>query len=404
VGLSISADDARRIALNAQGFGRPRPAKVDAGALRRVVERLGAVQIDAVNVLVRSHYLPGFSRLGAYPMDLFERLVARRQILEYHAHALSYVPIDLHPFLRWRMEINANNKHWVAFRQRIERDRPGYADAILKQIEARGPLAFTDLDDAGRRDRSELAKSKYAESTLLWWRGSDGKSVLEDLAAQGRVTVAGRRSFEPLYDLTERVLPAKVLATPTPTPEDAQRELVRRAMRGLGVAMAKDVADYFRLPAASTKARLQELVDAGELSQVDVEGWPQSGFLDASASAKPVEARALLSPFDSVTWERARNERIFGFKHSFEIYVPAAKRVYGYFVLPFLLDDRLVGRVDLKADRAAGVLRVFAAFHEPGVDRKAVAEAMRPELDLMAEWLGLSGVDLGKKGNLTSIL
>ena len=358
--------------------------------MKRVLQRLGAVQIDAVNVLVRAHYLPFFSRLGPYDVGLLDRLTYQRgEAFEYDAHAASIVDGSLHADLRWRMEAHAANKHWRAMHERVQRDRPGYVDDVIGQVRDRGPLAFNDLAEPGRRKN---VQTKYAESTILWGVWSDGKSVLESLFHDGRLAVAGRRGFERLYDLPERVLAPAVLDAPTPDAADAQRNLVRRAAAALGVATVRDLADYFRLPMAVTKARVNELVEGAQLKPVAVEGSGEPHFLAAAAAAsrpKPVEAAALLGPFDSLLWERSRNRRLLAFEHSFEIYVPAAKRKYGYYVCPFLLGERLVARVDLKADRKNGRLLVQSLHCEPGVKRSAVIDPLNAELTQMAKWLGV---------------
>jgi hypothetical protein len=401
--LELSGAEARRIALAAQRFGRPRPAgPPHLGHVRRLVAALGAVQIDAVNVLVRSHYLPTFSRLGPYPRELLDRLTYRRRAaFEYWGHAASVLPIELHPTLRYRMARHAQDKHWVAVRQRIERERPGYLAAVEQEVAQRGPVAFTDLDDPARRVK---APTKYAESSLRWYRWSDGKTVLEGLFSEGRLAVAGRRGFERLYDLPERVIPAEVLAAPTPTEDDARRELVRRAAAALGVATVRDIADYFRLPMAATRARLRDLVDAGALRLAQVEGWPEPAYLHPDADGRPVQARALLSPFDSLIWERARTERLFGFRPSFELYVKPQLRRYGYYVLPFLLGDAIVARVDLKADQRRRVLLVPGAFGEPGAPARTVAGELTAELRALAGWLELERIEVADRGDLAGAL
>jgi uncharacterized protein len=400
---AVSAAEARRLALAAQGLGRPRPARVNLGHLRRLVERLGAVQIDAVNVLVRSHYLTAYSRLGPYPLDLFDRLAYERLLaFEYWGHAASFLPVDFHPVLRWRMAEHADGKYWRALEARLRKERPGYLEAVEQEIADRGPLTFTDLSDPGRREK---VSTKYAESTLLWWRWSDGKAVLEALFDAGRVAVAGRsRGFERLYDLTDRVIPEDVLESPAPGTEEAQRRLVRHAAGALGVATVRDLADYFRLPIRATRARVRELVDAGDLEPAEVEGWEEDAYLDPKAKAAPVDARALLSPFDSLLWERARTKRLFGFEHSFELYVPRKKRRYGYYVLPFLLGERLVARVDLKADRAAGALLVLAAHREDQMPARQVAGELAEALRDMASWLDLGRIEVSDAGDLAGAL
>ncbi len=403
----LSAAEARTIALTAQGFAGPRADPEPAGAdLIHAATDLGAVQIDAVNVLIRSHYLPFYSRLGSYDRDLLDDLCYRRHALfEYPGHAASFLPAELHPALRWRMAGYAAHKNWAAFRARVEGERPGYLAALETEIADRGPLAYTELADQGRRDKQTVA-TKYAESSLLWYRWSDGKSALEWLHLTGRLAIAGRRGFEPRYDLAERVIAAEVLAAPTPPEADAQRLLVLTAMRALGVAMVRDVADYFRMPVAVTRARLRELAEAGLIQPVTVEGWVREAYLYpvAAPSAVTVQARALLSPFDSLIWERDRTRRLFGFEHVFELYVKPARRRYGYYVLPFLLGDQIVGRVDLKADRAAGALLVQAAHLEPGASPGLVTPALAAELRTLATWLNLDTIEVRDRGDLAASL
>ena len=376
---SLSAAEARRLALGAQGFARSRPAaEPDGWALRRVLADVGLFQIDSVNVLVRAHYLPLFSRLGPYRPELLDRASARapRRLFEYWGHEASLLPVAMHPLLRWRMERAADDA-WGGMR-RIQRERPELVREVLEQVRDRGPVAA-----------SELAEERPRRSGP-WWDWSDVKRALEWLFWSGQVTSARRRRFERLYDLPERVLPAAVLAAPTPAVEDAQRELVRIASRALGVAAAPDLRDYFRLPAAEAKARIEELVEAGELIEVAVEGWGRTaGYLDPRAPIpRRIDAAALIGPFDSLLWERGRLRRLFGFDYRLEIYVPAPQRRHGYYVLPFLLGERLVVRVDLKADRQAGVLQVRATHLEPDAPPHT-REALAAELDLLRTWLDL---------------
>ncbi|MBB5789359.1 winged helix-turn-helix domain-containing protein [Jiangella mangrovi] len=405
----LSLAQARRIALRAQGLDRAASdgAAVTPARVRSVLRSLGAVQLDAVNVLVRSHYLTLYSRLGPYDPALLDDVVYRRRHgFEYWGHAASLVPVELRPALRWRMTRRAEQPSWQRFRERVSRERPGYLEALAAEVAARGPLAYTDLADKAQRDRSAVDHG-YADSTLLWYRWSDGKSALEGLFDEGSLAAAGRRGFERLYDLPSRVLPPSVLSTPTPSLEDGQRELVRRAMAGLGVATARDVADYFRMPGVETRARLRELVASGELEPVRVEGWTDPAWLAPGPVPRSADGRALLSPFDSLLWERSRVERLFGFRHSFELYVKPEKREFGYFVLPFLLGDALVARVDVKADRSRGVLLVPGAFAEAGVDgadAAAVVDALAGELRRLASWLELDGVDVGARGDLAAPL
>jgi uncharacterized protein len=387
----MSADEARRIALAAQGFANPRPAaRLDRRHLRRVIAQIGLLQIDSVNVLVRSHYMPLFSRLGAYAPDMLDSswigAPANRELFEYWGHMASLMPYQMHPLFRWRMA-QAAEKNEDIF-GRLNRSRPGFMQAALDEIRDRGALAAREITGAGA-------------SKGGWWGWSDGKHALEALFAAGRVAAAGRRGFERLYDLPERVIPARVLAMPTPAIEDAQRGLMRIAAGALGVGTEKDLCDYFRIRLGAGRHRIRELVESGELIPVSVEGWREPAFAASDAkSSRKVNARALLTPFDSLIWERARTERIFGFRYRIEIYTPLANRKYGYYVLPFLLGDRLVARVDLKSERATATLLVQGAHCEPGVRPSAVAEPLMRELATMASWLGLERIKVTRRGDL----
>ena len=394
----ISADEARRIALAAQGFADPRPrARTDRKHLRAVLAQIGLLQIDSVNILVRSHYLPLFSRLGSYTTDLLDSAwrgaPEDRELFEYWGHMASLMPLELHPLLRWRMAefLERVNDSEIPI-AKLARRRPGFMQSALKEVVERGPLSAREISGAGASQGG-------------WWGWSDGKRALEGLFAAGRLAVAGRRGFERLYDLPERVLPAHVLAMPTPKPEDAQRELMRIAARALGVATEQDLCDYFRIRRVAGRHRISELVEAGELIPAAVEGWAQPAVVARDArSPRKLEAQALLSPFDSLIWERSRTERIFGFRYRIEIYTPSAQRKHGYYVLPFLLGDRLVARVDLKADRATRTLRVLGAHSEPGARLSQVAEAMTRELTTLASWLGLEQIEVTRRGDLAAKL
>jgi uncharacterized protein YcaQ len=404
----LTAAAARRIALAAQGLAGPRPAgRVDARHLRKVISQLGLLQLDSVNVFCRAHYMPAFSRLGPYPREALDKMAAhgtsvagarrgagpeRRELMEYWAHEASLIPVAAQPLIRWRMDRYASEA-WGSI-SRMERDDPGLIDEVLRLVTARGPVraADTGIKRPPRRP-GEM------------WNWHDGKRALEYHFFTGRVSASCRVNFERLYDLPERVLPAAVIAAPTPAEEDAQRELVRIAARALGVATEPDLGDYFRLPRAASKARVAELTDAGELIPVAVDGWAAMAYLWPEARRpRRVTARALLSPFDSMIFFRDRTERLFGFRYRIEIYTPAAARVHGYYVLPFLLGDALVGRVDLKSDRQAGVLRVQSAFAEPGADRARVAPELAAELRLTATWLGLDRVEVMPRGDLAADL
>ncbi len=391
---TLSLATARRIALAAQGFADPRPSgAIDRRHLRRVLDRTALLQIDSVNVLTRAHYLPIFSRLGAYPRSLLEEAAwgRRKTLFEYWAHEASLLPLETQPLLRWRMaQADRGDATWGRLKPFAGERRPE-AEAVLARISAEGPLAASDLE--GPRGPGG------------WWGWSDAKNTLEWLFWTGRITTARRRaSFERVYDLTERVLPQSVLETPTPSEPDAHRELLRIAARAHGVATAGDLRDYFRLSPEHAKPRLAELVEAGELTPVRVEGWTQQAYFDPAArQPRRVWARALLAPFDPLIWERSRTERLFGVRYRLEIYTPAEQRLHGYYVLPFLLGERLVARVDLKADRAAGVLRVQASHAEPGVPSD-VAPQLAAELQVMAGWLGLEQVAIEPSGDLANAL
>ncbi len=371
----LSAAEARRVALAAQGFGETRSA--EGRAVSRMLDRLGLLQIDSVNVLSRAHYLPAFSRLGPYDRAKLDRLAhyAPRRLFEFWGHEASLIRVDLQPFLRWRMA-QAEREAWGGIK-RIARERPDFVEGLLATVRDRGPVLASELDRTPRADRT-------------MWARTDSKAALEWLFWSGRITAARRNgAFERLYDLPERVLPKAVVAAPTLPEADQQRELLRVAARAMGVATAGDLRDYFRLPAASAKERISELVEAGDIVPVSVEGWKAQGYLHAGARIpRRIHHRALVGPFDSLVWERDRTERLFGFRYRIEIYVPADKRVHGYYVLPFLLGDTLVARVDLKADRKAGRLLVQAVHLEPDAPPETTEE-LEAELDLLAGWLGL---------------
>ena len=399
--------EARRLALAAQGFARPRPAgRVDARHLRRVVDDVGLLQLDSVNVFCRSHYMPVFSRLGPYPRAALDRLAwhenpggkprraGQRDLIEYWGHEASLLPAELQPLLRWRMA-RVDKLAWKGV-ARLGAEQPELLEFVLGVIRERGPIRASDLAAKGRRrEPGEM------------WSWSEEKTALEYLFFAGRVCAARRVNFERLYDLPERVLPQAVLEAPTPSQEEAQRQLILIAAQRLGVATEPDLGDYFRLPRTESKARVAELAEDGGLVPVRVEGWQAPAYLSTERPTglrRAAAARALLTPFDSLIWARERTERIFGFRYRIEIYVPAPKRVYGYYVLPFLLGDRLVARVDLKSDRQAGALRVRGAFAEPGADPARVAAQLADELRLLSDWLGLGGVTVARKGDLAAPL
>lgn len=382
---SLSLPEARRIALAAQGFGGPRPPLqgVDRARVVRAVRALGVVQIDSVNVLVRSHYLPLYSRLGPYAPALLDEAAyggRRRHLFEYWGHEASLLPVELQPLLRWRMQRAKNGDGTWANVARFGRERARFCAEVLALIRAEGPSGVSAIEGGERRRGN-------------WWGWSDAKLALEYLFWSGQVTTHSRRGFERVYDLTERTLPRRIVDAATPVPADAQRELLRIASRAMGVATERDLRDYFRLQPIDARARIAELVEARELRPVQVEGWKGTAYL-APRAKRParIEARALLSPFDSLVWFRDRLQRLFDFHYRIEIYTPEHKRVHGYYVLPFLLGDRLVARVDLKSEREARTLRVIATHFEPGVDRAEAGTQLQQELQLLAQWLGLAQV------------
>jgi uncharacterized protein YcaQ len=388
----LSLRQARRIALGAQGLARPRPTgPVGERRLLALAGRLNLFQIDSVNVVSRAHYLPAFSRLGIYPTALLDRAAwgKPRRLFEYWAHEASLLPFDLHPLLRWRMaRAERGEAGWTSLRTFVD-ERRGEAEAILARIAAEGPLAASDLEK-GRTG---------------WWEWSGAKRVLEWLFWAGKITTASRRgSFERVYDLPERVLPARILALPTPSESEAQRALLERAARAYGIATVRDLRDYFRLSPADAAPRIAELVEEGVLRPLRVEGWRDTAYLHRDAAVpRRTEARALLAPFDPLIWERSRAERLFGLHYRIEIYTPAEKRVHGYYVMPFLIRDRIAARVDLKADRKHRRLLVQAAHREAGAPDDT-AHALAAELRRMAHWLALDAVQVDRRGDLAEAL
>ncbi|HEV2363098.1 MAG TPA: crosslink repair DNA glycosylase YcaQ family protein [Caulobacteraceae bacterium] len=389
----LSAKEARRVALAAQSLSTPRRAgPATADAFLRLARRLGAIQIDSVNVLARTHYLPAFSRLGPYPRAALERAAwgPRPRLFEYWGHMASLMPIEIQPLFRWRMERALRGDTWSGL-ARFARERRDYVAAALARVRAEGPLTGGDFADEARRSG--------------WWEWTSGKRALEWLFWSGQLMVRTRRGFERVYDLTERVLPPAIAQAPTPDEAQAQRALVAIAAKAMGVATEGDLRDYFRLPVAGARARVAELVEAGALKPVRVEGWRQPAFLDPLARLpRRGRAAALLSPFDNLIWRRERTERLFGARVRLEIYTPGHKREHGYYVLPFLLGERIVGRVDLKSDRKAGALLVQAAHLEAGASEGAVAHALAAELLQLAAWLGLGSIVVKPRGDLATAL
>lgn len=389
----VSLASARRIALAAQGFASPRPSgRIDRRHLRKVLDHVGLIQIDSVNVLVRSQELPLFSRLGDHPRTLIPDATADGELFEYWCHEASHLPASMHRLVRWRMEDARNGKMWPGL-QKFAKSKPRFVQEVRDRVYNDGPLVAGDV-----RTRTGPKGS--------WWDWDDGKAALEYLFWTGEIT-AQRRSndFARMYFAPHNVLPAAVLKTKTPTEREARSELLLLAAKSLGIATASDLLDYHRQRPGAAKPVLAELVQRGELEQVRVEGWRDVAYmLPGVTRPRSVNTRALVSPFDSLVWCRPRIERLWDFHYRIEIYTPEQKRVYGYYVLPFVLGDRIVARVDLKADRQAGVLLVHGAYSEPDVDLKHVVSELAAELKLMAQWLGLVAVKIGDKGDLSLAL
>ena len=393
---TFSAAQARRIALAAQGFTDPAPGgATDMRHLRRVLRRLHLVQMDSVNVLQRAHFLPLYSRLGPYSPALLERAAygASRELFEFWGHEASLIRVDLQPLFRWRMS-RARDYAWGGM-IRIATQQPDLVAWVLDEVRDRGPLTAAQIEHDTPRRMDHWG-----------WNWSVVKQALEWLFYTGQVTAADRTtSFARRYDVPERVLPRSVLDAPTPAPEDAFRALVELAARALGVAAEIELRDYFRLPVAGFKRAMAELVEDNVLLPVAVQGWRQPAWLHHEARLpRRVLAATLVSPFDPLIWERSRTERLFDLNYRIEIYVPAAQRLYGYYVLPFLHGDRFAARVDLKADRKAGVLQIPAAWIEPAADEGETAAALAAELRRLAGWLGLDAVAKPERGDFAGPL
>lgn len=404
---TLSLAEARRLAITAQGFGR-QPKHATAEHVRQLARRIHAFQIDSVNVLVRAHYMPAFARLGPYPAQALDNLTyVKRDLFEFWGHAACLMPVSLFPLLRYRMRSDLAHQYMAS-------PEGVYVKKAYAEVRERGPLAATDLSEPGVR-------------TGNWWGWASGKAALEYLFDAGLVSIADRRGFERLYDITERVIPPAALEAPTLPRESAMKELICLAAQACGVGTQSDLTRYFyvdqwrdRRPpevwlhqhaADQGRARpiahrlVTELVEEGRLLPVRVEGWKDQAYLDPAAKIpRSVDARALVTPFDSLVWERARIARLFGMQYSIELYTPQTRRIYGYYVCPFLLGDDLVARCDLKADRQRRVLVVQSAFLEPGRDAPRAAAGLRDELREMQEWLQLDRLEVMDRGDLASAL
>ncbi|MFT7669672.1 MAG: hypothetical protein ACI8X5_002377 [Planctomycetota bacterium] len=390
----ISNDQARRIALAAQGFGEARPkGRVDRRHLRKAMGRLQLLQLDSIPVVVRTQYMPLFSRLGPYRADLLDEMAYQSdEWFEAWSHEASLLPIEMEPWMRWSKERARQGETWGRLHAMAKQD-PEYIEAVLAQVQARGPLAANELED-----------SRPQSGT--WWGSRSGGSVALDwLFRIGAVGIRRDRGFAKRFDLLERIVPAEIRGQATPSFETALDELLLRGAKAHGIATADCLVDYFRLPIRPAKARLERLVEEGRLIPAKVEGWNKPAYRHPEAKRpRRIDAAALLSPFDPVVWNRKRIETLFDFNYRIEIYTPEKKRKYGYYVLPFLLGDQLVGRFDLKTDRVKGVLRVLAAFVEPNAEPSHVAQAAARELTNLASFLGVERVEVGRKGNLAKAL
>lgn len=386
----ISAVAARRIAIAAQGLATPRPTgRIDKRHLRKVLDNIGLIQIDSVNVLVRSQELPLFSRLGNHPRSLIADATANGELFEYWGHEAAHIPTQHHHLFRWRMEHAKRGEMWGSLAE-LHQKNPAFVADVLQRVKNEGPVVAGDL-------RTRIGPKNS------WWDWDTGKQALEFLFWCGEITAQRRVSdFARMYDINERAIPTQVLKRKTPKEDAARKELLLMAARSMGISTFRDMADYHRQKPKDCIHLLPELLQSNEIQEVQVEGWEDRAFLYSDARVpRSVSARALLSPFDSLVWYRPRVERVFDFHYRIEIYTPAPQRVYGYYVLPFLLGDLLVARVDLKADRHANKLLVHGAFGEDGIDTAVVAEELFAELVLMAQWLGLDTVVIGARGNLS---
>jgi uncharacterized protein YcaQ len=404
VSITLSLPEARRLAVASQGFG-PRPAKPTIAHVRKLAARVHAFQIDSVNVLARAHYVPAFARLGPYRMESLDTLAYRkRELFEYWGHAACLLPISLYPLMRYRM-------HPEETRTFVRSKRGTYVAQVYSDVAERGPIAASELSNPGKRSGN-------------WWSWGAGKAAIEYLYDSGLVAIAGRRGFERLYDLAERVIPPTALAAPAPPREESMKQLICLAAKACGVGTFGDITGYFKtdgwhdrvatepwwerkkgtnLGRAKPVAKrlVAELVEEGRLLPAHVDGWTEPAYLAPGVRVpRAVHARALVTPFDSLVWDRKRIDRLFGMKYTIELYTPEPKRVYGYYVFPFLLGEKLVARCDLKADRQRKVLMVQSAFLERGQNVRNVVPELAGELRQMQAWLELDGIEVASRGDL----
>lgn len=393
---SISIAEARRIALCAQGFtGQSRNTKATWPKMQAMIEKLHLLQIDSVNVLVRSHYLPLYARLGNYDVAALDARCftqQRRHFFECWAHEASLVPLDLHPLMRWRMDrARAGNGTYKSMNQ-YGLENKAFLKSTLEHIQKNGPIRASEVPNGGKSEGG-------------WWGWSKGKMTLETLFDQGLLTAATRQGFERIYDLPERVLSSDILNRPTPGEPDGFRILIEKSAEALGIATEFDLRDYFRLPVAEARQAVLDNVEAGVLIPVAVEGWKPQAYLHRDAQIpRKAGATALLSPFDPIVWDRERAERLFNFHYRIELYTPAPKRKFGYYVLPFMTGETLGGRLCLKSDRQTGTLLVNRSHIEHDVVAGNIAPAIAAEIKLMARWLGLEKVKIARTGNFAKAL
>jgi uncharacterized protein YcaQ len=412
---SLSLAEARRLAVASQAFGE-RPAKPTIAHIRKLAARVHAFQIDSVNVLVRAHYVPAFARLGVYRLDLLDTLAyEKRELFEYWGHAACLLPVSLYPLIRYRM-----HKHVGITQEYMRAERGAMMARAYAEVAERGALTASELSDRGTR----------AKGWWGWAGSANGKAILEHLYDAGLLAIAGRRGFERRYDLAERVIPRSALEAPVPPKEEAMKQLICLAAQACGVGTGNDLIDYFNVDGWHDRLRpgpvwdwigdgrprrtksmvrrlLVELAEEGRLLPVRVEGWKEAAYLHPQARVPrriDGDVRGVVTPFDSLVWERDRIARLFGMEYSIEIYTPPPKRIYGYYVCPFLLGDTLVARVDLKADRARRVLMVPGAWLEAGQQARRVAPALAEELEEMRRWLDLDRIEVGRKGDLAAAL
>jgi uncharacterized protein len=392
---SLSLAEARRIALGAQGFGQDRNKSVTWAGMARELKRLHLLQIDSVNVLVRSHYMPLFSRLGSYSQETLDKRSlnqSNRALFECWAHEASLVRMELYPLMRWRMERAKNGEGIYRQMANFAREEKTFLKNTLAFVEKNGPIAQSDLP----------GQHKGAGG---WWGWSKGKLALETLFARGELTTSHRNGFERFYDLSERVIAPAIFDATAPEQRDAVRELTRLSTEALGVGTPFDLRDYFRLPVAEARQGLQDCLDTGDIEQVAVDGWKAPAFVPKGLKIpRSAGGTCLVSPFDPIVWDRDRAERLFNFHYRIELYTPELKRKFGYYVLPFLHQGAFAGRLCLKADRATSTLRVNTCHSEEGVEKNETAEAMAQELRRMAEWLGMENVFVSGKGDLAKAL